>query len=77
MAATRVCAPLPAPPSPIDEPIGAAEGRESGQVTSGGAEPMRGGGEGRECESMNEKCRAPLPPVQRLRAAAAAGTSPA
>ncbi|KAM9515036.1 uncharacterized protein ACIB01_018515 isoform 1-T1 [Guaruba guarouba] len=34
---------------------------------------MRAGGEGRECESMNEKCRAPLPPAQRLRAAAGSG----
>lgn len=72
-AGWRRCAcarPLGAPPPPIDELIGAAEGWESGQVTSGGAEPMRGGGEGRECESMNEKCRASLPPAQRLRAAA-------
>ncbi|XP_077645424.1 uncharacterized protein LOC144247745 [Lonchura striata] len=43
----------------------------TGRVTSGGLGPISVGGEGRECESMNEKCRAPLPPAQRLRAVAA------
>lgn len=41
-------------------------------MTSGGAQPIRAGGEGRECESMNEKCGAASPVRLRARARAAA-----